>query len=319
MKYFFDESGSFIVTEPSLHIMTGIAYPDIFEKRLNLFYDEFIKTLKTEEFDENGEAKGRLLSLESRERLFSFLKENHWLRISISLTDSEYNTENEIKKYRKEQIELLNIQKLDPIFQSQSEELKILQNKLISDINTNDGLNDVLVIKGLLLMHTLLTLFIDSLQHFTAEVFDDSWEDMLVCFDRQDKNNITPLEDWINREFLNIITVYIPNPIELSQDWFERNHPLINKSRNKGENSLDLKKIFNNNFLFASSEKYFQLQIVDWISNTLFRVFKGKLQKIFFDLVYHNLIKYNTVKINVVRFETTDSKKLFYKYREFLL
>lgn len=319
MKYFFDESGGFIVTNPSFHIMTGIAYPDVFEERLNIFYEEFIKKLKPEEFDKIGEAKGRLLLLESRERLFLFLKENNWLRISISLTDSEYNSENEIKKYRDEQIKLLNLQKSDPMFQSQSEELKMLQTKLINDINTYDGLNDVLIIKGLLLMHTLSTLFIDSLQHFTAEVFDDSWEDMLVCFDRQDKSNITPLEDWVNREFLNVITVCIPNPMELNQDWIERNHPLIKKSRNEGENSLDLKKIFNNNFLFASSEKYFQLQIVDWISNTLFRVFKGKLHKIFFDFVYDNLIKYNNAKINVVRFESTNSEKLFTKYKEFLL
>ena len=73
MKYFFDESGSFAVKNPGPHIMIGLVYPDIFEKRLRAFYDDFISSLTPEEY-EKGEPKGQLLSYKSREKLFQILE-----------------------------------------------------------------------------------------------------------------------------------------------------------------------------------------------------------------------------------------------------
>jgi len=318
MKYFFDESGSFAVKNPGPHIMVGIVYADVFEKRLKSFYDEFIRTLTSDEYEKN-EPKGRLLSLASRERLIYFLNNNSWLRISVSLTDSEFNSEYQIEQYRIEQFNIYLNQLLDPEFQSQSEELKNLQNKLLKDINIKGGLSNVHIVKGLLLMHTLFSLFIGSLKYFTEEVYDSDWEKLFVCFDRLDKNVITRMEDWVNREFLNLITVYnSKNPIELNQEWFERNHTVLSKYRDGNENRLNLNQMFKDKFLFENSENSFQLQIVDWICNTLLKVFLNQLPQTFLNLIEGNVIKYNGAKIHLVKFETTNSLLLFNKYKHYL-
>ncbi|MCL4547200.1 MAG: DUF3800 domain-containing protein [Bacteroidetes bacterium] len=318
MKYFFDESGSFAVKNPGPHNMVGVVYPDVFEKRLRTFYDDFIDNLIPDEF-EKGEPKGRLLLLESREKLFSFLNDNSWLRIGVCLTDSEYNSEYQVRQYRIEQVDIYEKQLLDPDFQNQSIELIDLQNKLINDINIKGGLSDVHVVKGLLLMHTLFSLLIGSLKYFTEETYDDDWETFFLCFDRQDKNIITRMEDWVNREFINLITVYnSKNPIELDPYWSERNHPVLRKYKDGQEDRLILNEMFKDKFLFEYSENSFQLQIVDWISNTLFKVFTKELPQKFLNMIDSNLIKYNDAKIHVVRFEGTDSLSLYNKYIEFI-
>lgn len=318
MKYFFDESGSFAVKNPGPHIMIGIVYPDIFDKRLKEFYDDFISSLTPEEY-EKGEPKGQLLLHKSREKLFSYLNVNSWLRISICLTDSKFNSEYQVQQYRIKQVDIYNKQLLDPQFQSQSEELKNLQGKLIKDMNIVGGLNDVLIVKGLLLMHTLFSLLIGSLKYFREKVYDDYWGKFFVCFDRQDKNVITRMEDWVNREFLNLITVYnAKNPIELNSEWFERNHPILRNFRDGKEDRLNLNQMFKDRFTFESSENCFQLQIVDWISNTLFKVFKNELPDDLFNLITDNLIKYNDAKIHLIKFEETDSVALYNKYKAYL-
>jgi len=318
MKYFFDESGSFAVKNPGPHIMIGLVYPDIFEKRLRAFYDDFISSLTPEEY-EKGEPKGQLLSYKSREKLFKYLNDNSWLRISICLTDSEFNSEYQVQQYRIEQVDIYKKQLLDPNFQSQSEELKNLQSKLINDMNIVGGLNNVLIVKGLLLMHTLFSLFIGSLKYFTEDVYDDYWESFFVCYDRQDKNVITRMEDWVNREFMNLITVYnLKNPIELNPEWFERNHPLLKNFRDGKNDRLNLNQMFKDRFSFESSENSFQLQFVDWISNTLFKVFKIELPDDYFNSIADNLIKYNDAKIHLIRFKDTDSVALYNKYKAYL-
>lgn len=318
MKYFFDESGSFAVKNPGPHIMIGIVYPDIFDKRLRIFYDDFINSLTQEEY-EKGEPKGQLLLDKSRDKLFFYLNDNSWLRISICLTDSEFNSEYQVQQYRIEQVSIYNNQLLDPQFQSQSNELKNLQRKLIKDMNIVGGLNDVLIVKGLLLMHTLFSLLMSSLKYFTEEVYDDYWKNFFVCYDRQDKKVITRMEDWVNREFLNLITVYnSKNPIELSPDWFERNHPILASFRDGQENRLNLNQMFYDRFTFESSGNSFQLQIVDWISNTLFKVFKKELSDRFLNLITDNLTKYNEAKIHLIKFKDTDSVALYNKYMAYL-
>ena len=319
MKYFFDESGSFAVKNPGPHIMVGIVYPDVFDKRLKIFYDEFTNSLIPDEF-KKGEPKGQLLLLKSRERLFSFLNDNSWLRIGVCLTDSEFNSECQVRQYRIEQVDIYEKQLLDPVFQSQSEELKRLQRKLIKDISIKGGLSDVHVIKGLLLMHTLFSLLIGSLKYFTEETYDDDWENFFICFDRQDKNIITPMEDWVDREFLNLITIYnAKNPIEINSEWFDRNHPVLKNFRDGIENRLNLNQMFKDRFLFESSENCFQIQIVDWISNTLFKVFKRELPNNFLNSIEDSLIKYNDAKIHLVKFTNTDNLPLYNKYIDFLL
>jgi hypothetical protein len=314
MKYFFDESGSFAVKNPGPHIMVGIAYPEVFENKFKIFYDEFIKSLKPNEF-EKGEPKGQLLLFESREKLFSFLKDNSWLNISVSLTDSEFNSEYQINQYRIEQIDYYKQQLVDPNYKCKSVELT----KLLADFNIKGGLSDVQINKGLLLMHTLLSLLIGSLKNFTGEVYDNDWESFLICFDRLDKNTITKMEDWVMRDFINLFTDYsIKNNIELNHNWFTRNHPVLINFRIDNENSLDLNKMFKDKFLFESSEKCFQLQIVDWISNSLFKVIKKEFSHKFLDMIEDNLIKYNNAKIRVVAFGSTNSLTLLNKYKDFL-
>lgn len=318
MKYFFDESGSFALKNPGTHIMVGIVYPDVFEKRLRIFYDRFVSSLISEEF-ENSEPKGRLLLSESREKLFSFLHDHSWLRISVSLTDSQFNSEYQINQYRTEQLHMYQKQLLDPIFRSQPKAFKILQDKLINDFKIKGGLSNVQIVKGLLLMHTLVSLLKGSLEYYTQEVYDDDWEHFFICFDRQDKNIITRMEDWIDRNFQNVITVYTSKkPIEFNDGWFLRNHPILKKFRDANDYSLNLNQIFKDKFLFEFSDKCFQLQIVDWISNSLFNVFKKELPRKFLNMIEDNLIKYNDANIIVVKFECTDSQSLYNKYKDFL-
>jgi hypothetical protein len=315
MKYYFDESGQFAVKIPGPHIMVGIAYPNLFDKKLKKFYDEFVNFLKQNEF-EKGEPKGKLLQPDSREKLFSFISDNSWLKISVSLTDSEYNSVSQVQQYRDEQINIYKNQLSDPQFKSILNEL----NKLIKDFNRESGLSDVLIVKGLLLMHTLLASLIGSLEYFTEEVYDDDWGNFVICFDRLDKNTITKMEDWVMRDFINLFTDYSSkNNIELNHDWFTRNHPLLKNYRNDYENSLDLNKMFKDKILFEFSEKCFQLQIVDWISNSLFKVVKKELSHKYLDMIDDNLIKFNNTKIRVVAFSTTDNLALLNKYKDFLL
>lgn len=317
MKYYFDESGSFAVKNPGPHIMVGIVYPELFENKLQKFYDEFICSLEIEEF-EKKEPKGQLLSLESRDKFFTFLNDNSWLKIGVSLTDSEFNTDYQVQKYRIDQLNIYKNQFSDPHFQSQSKELQYLQNKLIEDFNLRSGLNDVLIVKGLLLMHTLYSLVINSLKYYTAEVYDDNWRKFSIYFDRQDKNIITRMEDWVNREFLNLITNHNNiDPIELDENWFVRDHPIL-KFKDGNENRLILNEMFKDKFTFEFSDNSFQLQIVDWISNTLFKVFKKELSHDFLNAIEDNLVKYNSSRIHVMVFPDADRNLIYNKYKDYL-
>jgi hypothetical protein len=317
MKYFFDESGSYNVKNPGPHIMVGISYPDVFEKRLHDFYDKFISSLLPDEFV-NNEPKGQVLTIKSRDRLFDFLNDNSWLRIVVGLTDSEFNSEQQIRKYRKEQIELYEKQLLDPEFKSQPLALHEFQQKAIKDINIKGGLSDVQIIKGQLLMLSLNASLRGSLTYFTENVYDESWNDLYVCYDRQDIE-ITRMEKWVNREWLNWITNdNSKNPIEISPDWGIRNHPIIKKYKDENNNSLNLSEMFGKGIVFEDSKNSFQLQIVDWISNTVFKIIKKEIKIEFLAKIKHNMIKYNNSIFHVVRFDTTDCVALIIKYNELL-
>lgn len=314
MKFFFDESGSFAVKNPGSNSLVGILYPDVFENRLYNFYKEFVYSLSPSEFV-NGEPKGTELTLCSRKKLFSYLNDNSWLKIAVSLTDSEFNSESQVQQYRIDQVKLYEAQILDPTFQNKLSEIK----SLIDDMQVNKGLSDVQVIKGLLLMHNLFALFIDSFKSFTEEVYDDDWKVFELNFDRQDKIITTRMELWINREFMNLITVYnAKNPIELHPDWYLRDHPILKLYRDGNEDRLSLDKMFINGFKFSSSEISFQLQITDWISNTLLKVFRKDLSIDFLNSITSNLVRHNTSKIHLNTFRTSDSIAIYHKYKEFL-
>ena len=92
MNFYFDESGSFEVRNPGPHIMVGILFPENKEDELINFYTNFVANLSPNEFV-NNEPKGSALNDNSREQLFNFLANNNWIRIAISLTDSEFNNE----------------------------------------------------------------------------------------------------------------------------------------------------------------------------------------------------------------------------------
>lgn len=314
MKFFFDESGSFAVKNPGPHTLIGMQYPDVFDNKLGNFYKDFVNSLKPSEFV-NGEPKGTELSLSSREKLFLFLNDNSWLKIAVSLTDSEFNSVQQVQQYRKEQVDLYYSQILDPIFQSKIPEL----NSLIDDMQLNKGLSDVQVIKGLLLMHNLFALFINSFNSFPEEVYDDDWKTFELNFDRQDKVIITRMEHWINKEFISLITVYnAKSPIELPDEWFSREHPILKLYRDGNEDRLLLDKMFINGFNFPSSNNSFQLQITDWISNTLFKVFKKELSVDFLNSITSNLVRHSTSRIHLITFTTSDSNAIYNKYKEFL-
>jgi hypothetical protein len=314
MKFYFDESGSFAVKNPGPHTLIGIHYPDVFNKKLVDFYNDFVASLSPSEFIKS-EPKGTELSLPSREKLFTYLNDNSWLNIAVSLTDSEFNSVAQVQHYRKEQIQLYDSQINDPIFQSKKTELK----SLMDDMQLNKGLSDVQVIKGLLLMHNLFALFINSFNSCSPEVFDEDWKTFELNFDRQDKTIITRMELWINRDFINLITVYNgKNPIKIPVDWFTREHPLLKLYCTENENSLLLDKMFINGFNFLSSKDSFQLQIADWISNTLFKVFKRELSIDFLNAISSNIVKHNTAKIHLVTFTTSNKNAIFNKYKDFL-
>lgn len=314
MKFFFDESGSFAVKNPGPHSLVGIQYPDVFENRLSTFYKEFVNSLSPSEFI-NGEPKGTELTLSSREKLFAYLNDNSWLKIAVSLTDSEYNSEIQVQQYRTEQVRLYDAQILNPDFKSKLAELKSLKD----DMQVNKGLNDVQVIKGLLLMHNLFVLFINLFTSFTEEVYDDDWKVFELNFDRQDKIIITRMERWINKEFINLINVHnAKNPIDLHPDWYLREHPILKLYRDGNEDRLLLDKMFINGFNFTSSENSFQIQIADWISNTLFKVFRKEFSIDFLNMISSSLVKHNKSKIHLITFTTSDSNAIYNKYKDFL-
>lgn len=317
MKLFFDESGSFAVKNPGPHSLVGIQYPDVFENRLSHFYKEFVNSLSPTEFV-NGEPKGTELTLNSREKLFSYLNDNSWLKIAVSLTDSEFNSESQIQQYRIKQVRLYEAQMLDPTFQSKLAELKSLKDNMQLK-KGEKGLSDVEVIKGLLLMHNLFDLFINAFKSFTEEVYDDDWKVFELNFDRQDKIIITRMERWINREFINLITVYNEkNPIELHPDWYIREHPILKIYRDGNEDRLLLNEMFMNGFNFLSSEDSFQIQLADWISNTLFKAFKKELSINFLKMITSNLVRNNSAKIHLIAFMDSDRNAIYNKYKEFL-
>jgi len=318
MKYFFDESGRFTVKNPGPHNMVGIAFPEVFERELRQFYVEFTASLISKEF-KNGEPKGYLLLPKSREKLFTFLNKNSWLQISVCLTDSEFNSEYQVQQYRKEQLAIYKNQLLDPVFKNQPKEKIDLQKALIKDVDINGGLSDVHFIKGLLLMHTLFTLLVGSFNYYSAEIYDENWENLFLCFDRQDKNIITKMENWVNKEFMNLITDYSSNnkPI-LPSEWFNRNHPILRDYKMDGENALDLNKMFEDKFNYEDSQSYYQLQIVDWISNTLYFVFKSELSQKFINEISDNLVKQSNANFHLACFGNTDNSALLNKYRNFL-
>lgn len=314
MKFYFDESGRFTVKNPAVHTLVGILYPDYFEEKLSEFYKNFVNSLSTNEFVE-GEPKGFALSSDSRVKLFSFLKDNCWLRIAVSLTDSEYNSVSQIQQYRNEQVQIYKDQIDDPAFQSQRTELS----KLIDDMEVNNGLNDVLVIKGLLLMNNLRALFIHALQYFTDEIYDDDWKNLEPFFDQQDKNNLTKMERWVLNEFPYLISHYSSiKPITLHPDWYSRKHPFVTNYGDINDDKLLLDSIFKNGFKFLDSKSSFQLQITDWISNTLYRVFKNELTSDFINDISSNLAKNNQAKIHLIAFKNTDQQELCNKYKKYL-
>jgi hypothetical protein len=165
----------------------------------------------------------------------------------------------------------------------------------------------------------LYSLFINAFYSFTDRIYDDNWKIFDLNFDRQEKLSITKMERWINIEFNNLITVNnARRPIELHPDWYLRNHPILKLFRDGNENSFLLNKMFIKGFNFLSSEYSYQIQIVDWISNTLFKVFKKDLSIDFLNMLSSNLIRNNNSRIHLVVFTNSDKDAIYNKYKDFL-
>ena len=292
MNFYFDESGSFEVRNPGPHIMVGILFPENKEDELINFYTNFVANLSPNEFV-NNEPKGSALNDNSREQLFNFLANNNWIRIAISLTDSEFNNETVIRAFKNEQ---LNLYRANLIAQQNADEALInLQNQLIDDIQR---LNEVLIVKGFLLMHTIYALLKDCVNAFEDQIYDNCWNDFALTFDRQNRNTITRMENWVNAEFMHFISENNQNnPIVFPSSWENRDHPFILNFRDGNNQRLILNNIFANRFSFEDSSQTQGLQIVDWISNTVYQIFRLNRPVNLLNRVNNNLVGFRDTRI----------------------
>lgn len=315
MKFYFDESGSFSVKNPGPHIMVGILFPENKENELRKFFNSFISNLSPNEFI-NNEPKGSSLNDNSREQLFNYIRNNNWLRIAISLTDSEFNDENVIQGFKNAQLDLYQQNLINQQNLNADNDLLNLQNQLITNIQ---NLNEVLIVKGFLLMHTLYALLRNSVNAFESQEFDECWRDFSLTFDRQNRDTITPMENWVNLEFMHFISENNrENPIELPASWENRNHPFIANFRDGINQRLVLNNIFSNRFQFEDSTQTYGLQIVDCISNTVFKVFRFLSPIELLDRINNNLVGYRNTRINLIQFYNADALGLQRKYQDFL-
>lgn len=314
MKMFFDESGNFSVTDPKPHIMVGVLYPECKEAQFYHFYSKFVSTLFPAEFI-HGEPKGSMLQDESRNRLFDFISKNKWIRISISLTDSEFNNEHVIKRFKEEQTRTYT--NIRNALQEMDNSEVHLRNRVISEF---PKLNEVLVVKGFLLMLSTYELLVDSFAAFESQEFDKCWDKFLPTFDRQDQKSITRLEKWVNLDFMHFISDYSARQsIVFPESWKFRKHPLISNFKDRAGNRLILNKMFPKRFHFEHSFQSKGLQIVDWISNTMYRVLQHRLERYFLDEIKDNLASSLKTGVNVAKFKGADSMGLWMKYQEFFL
>ena len=171
MKFYFDDSGSFSVTEPAPHVMLGVLLPDIRESDFLSFHKQLVGTLKTDEF-QDGEPKGSKLTDDSRMTLFKYLASNSWIRVAVSISDSEFNDKRQIQGYRQEQVKLYEADFLNGRASGAPKEVIQLQLDLLKA--TKDGISDVQFVKGLLLFRTLHALLHNSISMFQSANFDTS-------------------------------------------------------------------------------------------------------------------------------------------------
>ena len=314
MKFYFDDSGSFSVTQAAPHVMLGVLIPDAKETDFLDFHSQFIKTLKPEEF-KNEEPKGSSLTDSSREKLFAYLSENPWIRICATISDSEFNNEEQIKGYRAKQVELYEADYKNGLESKVPKEVAELQKDLLEA--TRGGISDVQFVKGLLLFNSLSSLLLNSIASYQDSAYDRSWLKFEIVFDRQDKNIITPMEKWINREFMHFIEVH-SGTVTLPESWANREHPFISIFKDGTNNRFVLNKIFKDGFQFEDSKASPGLQYSDWISNTVRQVVYRKRDPVWLDKIRPNLVGRDKARIILAQIYKADMNGIYNKYKDLM-
>jgi hypothetical protein len=314
MKFYFDDSGSYSVTEPAPHVMLGVLIPDTREADFLTFHSEFVTNLDPGEF-QDGEPKGSKLTDKSRTKLFRYLADNPWIRIAVSVSDSEFNNQQQIQGYRDEQVKLYEADFNNGLANNAPEDVVKLQLDLLNA--TKGGISDVQFIKGFLLFHNLYALLHNSIQVYQGAEYDTCWFTFKIVFDRQDKNVITPLEKWINREFMHFIQEH-SEPFIVPEPWVVREHPFIKTFRDGSNNRLVLNKIFKDGFKFEESKEVPGLQYADWIANTVRQVVKRKRDASYLDIIRPNLVGHNRTPIILARFYQADMMGIHDKCKDLI-
>jgi hypothetical protein len=317
MKFYFDDSGSFSVTQSAPHVMLGVLIPDVKEKEFLNFYSTFIKTLEPEEFKDD-EPKGSLLKDSSRKRLFQYLSSNPWIRIATSVSDSEFNNEKQIQGYRIEQVKLYEADFKNGLANKVPPDLAQLQSDLLEATKGGKGgISDVQFVKGLLLFSCVQALLQDSITTYEDAIYDSSWRKFDITFDRQDKNIITKMEKWINKEFMHFIQEHSV-PFVVPDSWSIRQHPFMSSFRDGSNNRLVLNAIFKDRFQFEDSKSSPGLQYADWISNTVRQVVFRKRDPSYLDLLRPNLVGRGKARLLLVQIFQADMNAIHSKYKDLL-
>lgn len=314
MKFYFDDSGSFSVTQPAPHVMLGVLIPERKENEFLSFHKQFVTRLKPEEFKDD-EPKGSKLTDQSRTNLFEFLSKNSWIRIAVSLSDSEFNNQAQIQGYRQEQVKLYQADFDSGLASGAPKELVELQRALLEA--TKGGISDVQFVKGLLLFQTVYALLSNSVEVFQSEEFDSSWQQFQIVFDRQDSTSITPMEHWINNEFMHFIQEHA-EPFTVPDAWMTREHPFMTKFRDGTNNRLVLNRIFHDRFQFWDSKDTPGLQYADWIGNTARQVLYRKRDPKYLDIIRPNLVGHKKTRLNLAHIYKADMMGIFNKYKDLL-
>ena len=108
------------------------------------------------------------------------------------------------------------------------------------------------------------------------------------------------------------------NPIVFPSSWENRDHPFILNFRDGNNQRLILNNIFANRFSFEDSSQTQGLQIVDWISNTVYQIFRLNRPVNLLNRVNNNLVGFRDTRINLMKFYNADAFGLWNKYLQFL-
>jgi hypothetical protein len=261
---FFDDSGDFAIHkggEQKVSLWIGCLIP---ENRYSQLTNKFIKWEKSLHRAEKkkGEAKGALLTKESRDTFFSFLNDEHSLLVYPTILDldtqKKYIPENLTREMYEDAMN--NIDKLEATEFKQEE---ILQAKRIKN------LSDEQFLKLLTLGTCIIELLRHSLTYRIHGEYVPFWEDITYYIDRSSAKNSREEKVFSRsiRWFLYHSTK--KNPLLLPDDMFFTNHPFMKKFDTP--HGIDMEKLFKK-ITFEVSFSQIGLRIADIIANTLFRV-----------------------------------------------